>query len=244
MPEPPASIVSIHDVMPETLPRVAELLALLDQAGAGAVDLLVVPGLGWAESEIETLAGWQRHGHRLAGHGWCHRAAHVRGWRHRLHSLLVSRDVAEHLALDADGIAALVSRCHAWFAAHDLAAPDLYVPPAWALGPISHARLSALPFARYEVLTGLIERRGEAGAWRWRPLPMIGFEADTLWRAGPVWTWNALNAWHARAWRTPLRIAIHPHDLSLRLGGALRRTITTLGRSRDATHDAGPRPDE
>ncbi|MQX35380.1 polysaccharide deacetylase family protein [Roseospira navarrensis] len=216
-------ILSIHDVMPGTLEPVGDLLAVLDRHGAGPVDLLVVPGLDWRPDQIRTLQGWADAGHRLAGHGWRHRVDRVRGLKHRLHSLLLSRDVAEHLALDADGIADLIDRCHAWFGAHDLPVSDLYVPPAWALGAIPRRDLAALPFARYEVFTGFID--GRSG--RWHPVPMIGFEADTVWRAGPVRVWNTLNREHARFCRTPLRVAIHPHDLSYRLGGTLRRLIET-----------------
>jgi len=209
--------------MPDTLDRVADLLSLLERYGAGSVDLLVVPGLEWRPEQIGQLRQWHEAGHRLAGHGWRHKAARVRGVRHRLHSLLISRDVAEHLDLDADGIAALIGRCHAWFGVHDLPTPSLYVPPAWAMGAIPRDRLAALPFERYEVLTGLIE----AASGRWQPVPMIGFEADTVFRAGPVRLWNVLNREHARFWRTPLRVAIHPHDLSHRLAGPLRRMIET-----------------
>ncbi|KAA5606669.1 DUF2334 domain-containing protein [Roseospira marina] len=216
-------IVSLHDVMPDRLDPVADLLALLERHGAGPVDLLVVPGLDWRPAQIDTLRRWQRAGHRLAGHGWCHRAAHVRGLGHRLHSLLISRDVAEHLALDTDGIADLIARCHAWFGAHDLPDPALYVPPAWALGRVPRDRLAALPFESYEVFTGRIEAR----TGRLTLVPMVGFEADTVVRVGPVRIWNALNHGHARFWGTPLRVAIHPHDLSHRLAGHLRRRIET-----------------
>lgn len=222
-------LISVHDVMPATLDPVAAVLDLLARTGAGPVDLLVVPGLDWRADQIRRLQHWVAAGHRLAGHGWCHRAQSVRGLRHRLHSRLISRGVAEHLALDADDIAALIERCHAWFGAHDLPDPDLYVPPAWALGPIPRARLAALPFRRYETLTGFIA--AESG--RWQPVPMVGFEADTLWRAGGVRVWNALNREHARFWRTPLRIAIHPHDLSHRLAESLRRTVKAAATTPD-----------
>jgi predicted deacetylase len=236
-------LLSIHDVMPSTLPQVSALLDLLAQTGAGPADLLVVPGLDWRPDQIETLAAWHRAGHRLAGHGWCHRARHIRGWRHRLHSVLISRDVAEHLALDRTGIADLIRRCHGWFEAHDLPSPSLYVPPAWAMGGMSRRDLAALPFDRYEVLTGLLERDDDGPTVRWRPVPMIGFEADTPWRAAPVRLWNVLNRGHAAFWRTPLRVAIHPHDLSLALGGALRRTLRDLTCGRAEGHDAAPGPD-
>jgi len=219
------AVVSIHDVMPGSMDRVAEMLALLDGHGVGGVDLLVVPGLDWRPDQIARLQAWAKAGHRLAGHGWTHKAPRINGPWHRLHSLLISRDVAEHLALDADGIADLVTRCHAWFSAHDLPSPELYVPPAWALGAIPRARLRALPFRRYEVFSGLID----ADSGRWRLVPMVGFEADTLVRVGPVRVWNAMNLGHAAFWKTPLRVAIHPHDLSYRLAGDLRRLIARLG---------------
>lgn len=218
------AIVSIHDVMPETMPQVGALLTLLQAHRLGPVDLLVVPGLDWSDAQIATLAQWQRAGHRLAGHGWRHRADRMTGIGHRLHGLVLSRNVAEHLALDADGIAALVTRCHGWFAAHDLPAPALYVPPAWAMGALPRHRLRTLPFRRYEVFSGLIE--AETG--RRRLLPVVGFEADTAGRAVALGVWNALNVGHARAWGTPLRVAIHPFDLSYRLAADLRRLLPRL----------------
>jgi len=232
MPEGAAggAIVSIHDVMPETLSRVEDLLGLLDVHGVGSVDLLVVPGRDWRAPDIDVLRGWQRAGHRLAGHGWRHKVDRIRGWSHRLHSLLISRDVAEHLALDADGIAALIVRCHDWFGAHDLPVSDLYVPPAWAMGAIRRERLRALPFSRYEVFTGVIE--AESG--RLMPAPLVGFEADTAGRVWPVRVFNGLNRAVAWASGAPLRVGIHPFDLDYGLGGDLRRLVAWVGHVRDA----------
>ncbi len=219
------AVVSIHDVMPDTLSRVEGLLDLLDNHGLGPVDLLVVPGLDWHPAQIDRLRAWQGTGHRLAGHGWRHKVDHVRGWKHRVHSLLVSRDVAEHLALDADGIAALIRRCHGWFGAHDLVVSDLYVPPAWAMGAIPRARLKDLPFRRHEVFGGILDAR----TGRLRPSPMMGFEADTGGRVWPVRLFNAVNRAWVAAGGGPLRVGIHPYDLEYRLAGDLRRVIARLG---------------
>ncbi|MBB4266452.1 polysaccharide deacetylase family protein [Roseospira visakhapatnamensis] len=221
----PAAIVSLHDVMPETLSRVIDLLGLLESHGLGPVDLLVVPGRAWRPAQIDQLRAWQGAGHRLAGHGWRHKVERIRGWKHRLHSRLVSRDVAEHLALDAEGIAALIRRCHAWFGAHDLMVSDLYVPPAWAMGPLARARLRDLPFRRYEVFGGLLDAR----TGRLSPSPMVGFEADTWGRVWPVRLFNGANRAWAAASGAPLRVGLHPFDLEYRLGGDLRRLITRLG---------------
>ena len=189
--------------------------------------MLVVPGRDWTARQIAVLGRWQRDGHELVGHGWHHRAAATRGWRHRLHSLLISRGVAEHLAHDANGIEALIVECHAWFVDNGLGAPDLYVPPAWAMGSISKQRLQDLPFLHYEVLLGIID----AASGRFNLLPLVGFEADTIWRALLLRLSNAVNVSVARHFGFPLRIAIHPHDLSLHMAEDLVALIARARRS-------------
>lgn len=142
------------------------------------------------------------------------------GLAHRLHGLLISRRIAEHLALDGPDIAALIRRCHAWFAAQGLGPPDLYVPPAWALGAIRRSDLAALPFTQYEVLRGVLD--GTSG--RLRPIPLLGYEADTPLRVPTIRLWNRLNRRLAkrRGW---LRIGIHPWDPKLALGADLERDL-------------------
>lgn len=209
--DPVTGPVSIHDVMPETLEPVAGLLALARRAGWARVTLLVVPGLDWDAGGIARLRRWQAEGHQLAGHGWRHQAEALRGLRHRLHSRLLSRQVAEHLALDPGGILALMRRCHAWFPAQGLAAPTLYVPPAWALGPLPVSRLAAQPFRRVETLAGIRDAR----SGRLRVSPLLGYEADSRRRAAALRGSNALARGLAR-WRQP-RIALHPFDGHLAL---------------------------
>ncbi|MCF1184941.1 polysaccharide deacetylase family protein [Marichromatium gracile] len=216
----PRTLVSVHDVMPETLPRVERLLALLEAERVYPVTLLVVPGGAWDRTALARLRQWQQRGHELAGHGWHHRVGRYGGWYHRLHARLISRDVAEHLALDAEGIGALISRCHAWFGDQGLDAPELYVPPAWAMGRIARSALAELPFERYEYLSGVLS--AESGLFA--PVPMLGYEADTAARARAVRLWNRINRSRARA-RGWLRIGIHPQDLELRLAESLRQDL-------------------
>ena len=209
--------MSLHDITPDTLEATGRLLGILDGHGVGRVQLLVIPGRAWAPQHVTVLREWQNAGHELVGHGWHHRATATRGLGHRLHRLLISRDVAEHLALDADRIAELISRCHAWFGENGLAAPQLYVPPAWAMGSISRDRLKSLPFLRYEILSGIVD----AASGRVRHLPLVGFEADTIWREPFLRLSNSLNKGLAGYWRVSLRVAIHPLDLALRLADDL-----------------------
>lgn len=219
------TLVSVHDVMPETLERVQHVLDLCARVNPGPITLLVVPGRHWDSAQIDRLRGWQAAGHRLAGHGWLHWVEGFGGLYHRLHGAVISRRVAEHLALDRTAIVRLIRRCHGWFESQGLAPPDLYVPPAWAMGAIPPADLAALPFPRYEVLTGV----RDAANGQLLPLPMLGYEADTPARALAIRLWNRVNRRRAatRGW---LRIAIHPDDLDLRLAADLRDDLHRFGR--------------
>ena len=213
--ESPAAtaLVSVHDLMPRTMPAVRRVLALLEQMDAGPVTLLVVPGSGWERAGVAELRALQRDGHVLAGHGWSHHAERFGGLYHRLHGLTLSRRVAEHLALDADGVIELINRCYRWFGDHALDAPALYVPPAWALGRVDmDALAAACPFRLYETFSGVID----AGARRFRPVPMLGYEADAALRIPFIRLWNGLNRrWAAR--QGVMRIGIHPFDPELHL---------------------------
>lgn len=220
-------LVSIHDVMPETRPAVSALLEGLSALPASAVTLLVVPGRAWSMDDLAWLRELQRRGHPLAGHGWYHRCAEPRTLGHRLHSAVLSRNVAEHLSLNGEGVVALIRACHAWFGERGLTPAPLYVPPAWALGPLPAARMRTLPFRYYETLTGL----HDSHTGRFTALPLVGFEADTAGRALGLRLLNGVNLAAARLSGRPLRIAIHPYDAGLRLGAELPRWIARLDRA-------------
>lgn len=219
----PKALISVHDLMPETLPAVRKTLRLLERQRLAPITLLVVPGRDWSREGIDTLRSLERDGYCLAGHGWRHRAERLGGLYHRLHSLFLSRQVAEHLALDRAGIIALINRCHAWFGEQGLRPPTLYVPPAWAIGRVSDAELRrACPFALYERFDGVIDSASE----RFRALPLLGYEADNALRAPVLKLWNRWSWRRARDNSLPIRIGIHPHDLELRLADQLKRDLT------------------
>jgi predicted deacetylase len=227
------AIVSVHDVMPSTLPRVQRILELLEEFGVPPATLLVVPGRDWTAEGLEALRGFASRGHTLAGHGWIHRSSpDKRDLYHRLHGLLISRNVAEHLSRPARDLMDLVQECYNWFPGVDLPAPKLYVPPAWALGSLRAVHLRSLPFRWYEVLRGYID--AETGRAHW--LPLTGFEADTGFRRVSLKLWNGLNVALARTMGRPVRISIHPDDLDLLLGDDLRRILRNSWRfSREET---------
>lgn len=217
----PVWLVSVHDVMPDTMTRVRRTVAVLDKHQIAPLTLLVVPGGAWSASDIAWLRERQNRGDRLAGHGWIHRAGKPRGLYDRLHRRFFSRGVAEHLPLNADEISQLIHNCHGWFVSQNLAVPELYVPPAWAMGSISRAKLRELPFLHYESLSGVYDKEDN----QFRRVPLVGFEADTRFRALSLRLSNGINQIAAK-WQGRLRVAIHPGDLELYLRNDLEKLIS------------------
>lgn len=220
------ALISIHDLMPETMDRVQDILDWLRARSVPPVTLLVVPDKAWSPEGIDQLRRLAAAGHPLAAHGWRHVTEPRRPW-HRLHAALISRNVAEHLALDSPGIRQLMQQSHQWFGKHDLPAPKLYVPPAWALGKISRAHLAALPYPQIETTSGLLQRDPASG-YQMKKLPLTGYEADTTLRAAALRKWNRWQARSAEKTDRPLRISIHPDDFHLRLRDQLETQIDSV----------------
>jgi len=196
--------------MPETLHKVDRILDTLRQHSITSATLLVVPGRSWQENEIDQLRQYAQQGCELAGHGWQHQITHFGGIVHRLHGLVISKNVAEHLALDTAGISKLIEQCYRWFKEHNLPDPSLYVPPAWAMGKISKSRLRRLPFRYYEYFSGIYDSKLNC----FERIPMVGYEADAWYRAPFVALWNILNFIGANH-QHRLRFSIHPNDFEL-----------------------------
>ncbi|EAR08735.1 polysaccharide deacetylase family protein [Reinekea blandensis] len=215
------TLISVHDVMPQTMSQVASILhKVLNEVPPEAVLLLVVPGLDWSQEQRRQLQMWQRAGYELAGHGWLHHTRRVSTLYHRLHRWLLSRDAAEHLSLTTSELKALVQANADWFPAHGLKPPKVYVPPAWAPGCLNLDDLSAAGFDCLETTAGLIN----LPTGKRRVLPLVGFEADTRARAMFLNVWNRLNAVMARPNR-PVRLSIHPFDTEYLLADQLNVLI-------------------
>ncbi|CUJ21185.1 polysaccharide deacetylase family protein [Cognatishimia activa] len=221
------TLVSIHDVMPDTMGEVAEQLQICRHLGVEKVTLLVVPGLSWSSSQIEQIRQWQEEGYELAAHGWHHKCETISTLKHQLHSVLLSRDVAEHLCLTSGEIAKLMIRSGNWFEDNGFNRPELYVPPAWALGEITEKALAETGFRMVETLRGVrFPQSGERVS-----LPLVGFEADTAVRALAL---TVFNGFSTRASNNRLlRVSLHPHDHKLRLQNNLR----TILRNSDESFD-------
>ncbi len=204
------------------MPVVRDIVQWLERFGATSLTLLVIPGAGWDERSLDSLRSMVAvEGREVAGHGWSHTAPEPSTFGHRLHAALLSRDQAEHLSRPGEEVASIIERCHEWFGDAELPVPQLYVPPAWALGRLDWARLSALPFRWYELLRGYV-RAADGSFWK---VPLLGFEADNRARQIALAASNRLNDVAARLMRRPVRIAIHPSDLRLHLANALEAVL-------------------
>lgn len=220
-----ATLVTVHDVMPETREDVDVLLGWLVDIPPQCVTLLVVPGRHWEAGSLAWLRGLELRGYVMAGHGWSHLCPPPRDFYHRIHSLLLSRDAGEHLSLERDELRELLTANHAWFGAVGLQPPSLYVPPAWAMGSLDTGDLREAPFRYYETLSGVYDSHRDS----FLRLPLAGFEADTPARASFLAIFNRVNLALSRLGGRPLRIGIHPADHRHHLAGQLRGFIRLAG---------------
>lgn len=213
--------------MPETMDRVEHILGWLDERSVPPVTLLVVPGKPWPSQYLNQIRTWSGKGHELAAHGWFH---HTRPRRlsHRVHAALISRNVAEHLDLDSHEILELLHRSRNWFVENNLPAPSLYVPPAWALGPLSKADLANAPFEHIETTRGILRKQGSM--FKLDRLPLTGYEADNGFRKTFLRIWNRAQQTVATKRAKTLRISIHPYDLHLRLRDQVDSQIRAVTR--------------
>lgn len=221
------ALISIHDVMPETLSAVAALINAFGKIPPASVTLLVVPGRSWQRDDVALLHEYQHLGYRLAGHGWVHSCGAPQSLYHWLHSFFLSRRAAEHLSLSSSQIQELITRCHQWFAHQGLNSPALYVPPAWAMGNVARPLLQTLPFSQYETLSGVYHRDHDS----FDRLPLTGYEADSPLRALFLRRFNQYQRYRAAHTGLPLRIGIHPYDLQHRMAGDLLADLHSVERA-------------
>ena len=215
--------VSIHDVMPHTLEGVRALIHHIPDEKRHKVLLLIVPGVEWTPEQIDKLKRFRDEGFLFAGHGWQHRTPHIRGVYHRLHSLLISRNVAEHLSYTTDELTDLLRQNYDWFAQQGLPSPETYAPPAWAMGKLTRKHLRELPFRYYEDTQGFYDSQSD----NYKRLPLSGFEADTWLRENFLRLWNSINR-SLSSPKKPLRISLHPYDLDYRVSDQLQRFIRSI----------------
>ena len=214
------SYISIHDVSPHNLNDIENIIFTLNnQYGIKKICLLVIPGLNWNKQQIKSLQKWQNEGLEIAAHGWVHRAEQNKTLYHRIHSMMMSANSAEHLSKKRQDVYNMMKKSYNWFINNGFQKPLLYVPPAWALGKITKKDLSRLSFTHYECTTGIIHKH------KYCFLPLLGFEEKTFMRSILRRFFNSLN--YFIAYFTGLiRISIHPDDFKLYLNVDMKKYLS------------------
>jgi predicted deacetylase len=220
------AIISIHDCMPETMDKIQYILKWLKERHVPPVTILVVPGKNWSENQLSLLKQFTEEGHILSAHGWYHHTQ-AKKILHRIHSLIISKDVAEHLDLNQQGILELINKSCQWFIQKQLPAPSLYVPPAWALGAINKKTLTKTSVKQIEVTRGVIHLSSSHKP-KLQTLPLTGYEADSPFRVCFLSKWNQFQQRQAQNKSLPLRISIHPYDLDLPIAEQLEQQLKSV----------------
>lgn len=215
-------LISIHDVMPSNINKIETILKTLQKNhNINYVTLLIVPGLKWTELQLNQLKNLSKQGHELAGHGWIHKVSEIKTIYHKLHSLILSRDVAEHLSLSKKDCINLVENCFNWFDKNFLPTPQLYVPPSWAIGKLNKKDFNNSNFSMFETLKGIYFNNN------FLSLPLLGYEVDTTLRKIAVLFSNFLNKKISTIFKKPIRLSIHPNDLELLLAKNLLKDLNS-----------------
>jgi predicted deacetylase len=230
----PPLVVSIHDVAPATAPQTRRWLADLDRRGLPAV-LLVVPGpwrglpLGEAPEFAAELRRAAESGHELALHGWSHTAQPGANRSRRAIGALAARGAGEFWTLDFEQADARIARGRAALHAAGIHATG-FVPPGYLASPGTRRALAASGLrywtshmAVHDLRAGL---RTAAPAFSHRPAanqagsPVSERVGKNLLRQAGRWTPRT---------GYPLRLALHPDDLSR--PGLRETTLTAIDRA-------------
>jgi predicted deacetylase len=227
-PDPPALVVSVHDVATATADQTARWCSDMDGLGI-PVSLLVIPGpwrggrLADAPDLARALAARARTGDEIVLHGLRHTAGPEGPWHRRAVARLVARGAAEFAALDLAQARDRLRAGRAELESVGLRARG-FTPPGWLASPGTVAALRAEGFAYLTTHRGLHDLTTGATQWGFALSHRPGGAGERLGA-------QFMGAWARRtAGRGGLvRIALHPDDLSRTgLRGATLRTIEAV----------------
>ncbi len=228
---PRAVAIAIHDVSPATWPECRELVAMLDDAGAAPISLLVIPHYHYRAQVLRDRAFVQALDARLA-----------RGDELVLHGYFHVDDALPPRTLDAWFARRMLTRSEGEFAALDQHAAAWriasgvemfrilgwplggFVPPAWLMSAGARAALAQCEhrFDYVTIRSGIFH----LPEWRFERTANLWYSPGTALRRAI--SMSAIRAELRRAQTTPLlRISLHPQDV--RVPGVLRHWRRLVG---------------
>jgi predicted deacetylase len=211
-----ADAITVHDASPATLAECRELLAMLDDAGASPLSLLVIPHYHYASAAlrepafVRAMEARLARGDELVLHGLFHiddapAPRNPRAWFERR---MLTRSEGEFAALDERAAAWRIARGVALF--RTLGWPLAgFVPPAWLMSRGARIALSRCEH-RFEYAT---VRSGvyHLPDWRFERTANLCYSPDSAVRRAV--SACAIAGELRRARRLPLlRISLHPQD--------------------------------
>jgi predicted deacetylase len=211
-----AVAITIHDASPATWHECRELLAMLDDAGAAPVSILVIPHYhhrarvaadrAFVDAMHERLA----RGDELVLHGYYHvdDAPAPRTLRAWLDRRVLTRREGEFAALDAHAAAWRIGRGVALFERMGWPLAG-FVPPAWLLSDGTRAALAqcAHRFDYVTVRGGMFH----LPEWRFERIPNLCYSPDS--RLRRLASAGLIRRELRRAKTAPLlRLSLHPQD--------------------------------
>lgn len=207
------TLISISSVKPETLDQVDQLLAAVRDHGIRKTTLFVETEAHWATRDVDRLRRWRDKGVAFGGQGLSQSSIPVKHWKKPRWRRVHSTDTGIQSERTEANCVELIARCAEWFQSQRLARPNVYATPEWTLDRLSVSQLNRLPFRMYESRQGVID----INCRRMYSLPSVSFEADSWFRSFALRSVNASNRAAAVISRRPLRVSLHPYDLTLRL---------------------------
>lgn len=212
---PRAVAIAIHDASPRTWGEVRELLAMVDDAGAAPISLLVVPDfhrLGAVTADaafVRAMEARLARGDELVLHGYHHLddappPRTLRAWFQRR---MLTRSEGEFAAIGREAARLRIDRGIAMFGT--LGWPlHGFVPPAWLLNDAARDAVSIRRCFDYVTIRSGIFRLPD---WRFERTANLCYSPDTAARRAV--SAAAIQHELRRARSSPLlRISLHPQD--------------------------------
>ena len=208
----PALVVSIHDVSPLTLARVAQIAGDLAKAGVSRISLLVIPehhgkGASVANREFrDWITARQARGDEIVIHGYFHLRPSGGSWLGRLTTECYTAGEGEFYDLPEAEATARLARARADFAQAGWKFSG-FIAPAWLLGAGAESAARRAGFV-YTTRIGSVK---DLAAGREYHSQSLVWSARSRWRRALSLGWNALLA-RRLAGKDLVRVGVHPVD--------------------------------